>query len=586
MNEEELLKTPSGKVWKRIGTEKKVGMLIPLFSVYSKKSIGIGDFYDLKTLIKLCKLSGHSILQLLPMNEVGANHCPYDCISSFAIEPSYISIELLPEEIKKEFSHDIETLKKQFPAGRKRVDYRIKEEKISLFKKIFNKWKNLENFNSFIEENKYWIYDFAFFKILKAIHSGKPWYYWENQYKIREKTSMDIIKEKYSNEILFEIWLQYLLYKQFKEVKEYANSVKVFIMGDMPILPSRDSADVWAHQEFFNLELCAGAPPDMYCAKGQRWGMPTYKWDTIEKNNYKYIIEKLRYAENFYDIIRIDHVVGLFRIWSIPYFEPIENQGLNGFFDPPDENLWEEHGRKILSAMIENTNMLLAGEDLGIIPPFCPKVLKEFGIPGYDIQRWTKDWNNTVNFLKPNEYRFCSISTLSTHDTTNWAAWWENEAGTVDEELFKRLCKENGLEYEKTKSILFNISLSKHGRLRWNGEISSPEKLAKILGKKEEEIKNIIKIYKETFGEKEKLWEIFGLKGEMKEKAEKKVIGAALKMVMKANSIFCIQFLIDYLLYAGILTGDPYQYRINTPGTVSENNWSLVLPVSLEELME
>src|SRR3989338_2636598 len=143
----------------------------------------------------------------------------------------------------------------------------------------------------------------------------------------------------------------------------------------------------------------------MYCAKGQRWGMPTYNWEAIAGDGYRYLKEKLKYAENFYDILRLDHVVGLFRIWSTPYDEPAENKGLNGFFDPRDENMWGEHGRRILSVMLNSTDMLLSAEDLGIIPKTCPKTLEELGIPGNDVERWTKDWNVKHDFLGPEDYR-------------------------------------------------------------------------------------------------------------------------------------------------------------------------------------
>ena len=129
------------------------------------------------------------------------------------------------------------------------------------------------------------------------------------------------------------------------------------------MLVSRDSADVWAHPDFFKLEFAAGAPVDMYCAKGQRWGMPTHNWDRIRSDNFTYVKEKLKVAENFYDILRIDHVVGLFRIWSIPYNEPQETQGLNGFFDPGDENAWGPHGRDLLSILQKSSSLSLCAED-------------------------------------------------------------------------------------------------------------------------------------------------------------------------------------------------------------------------------
>lgn len=300
-----------------------------------------------------------------------------------------------------------------------------------------------------------------------------------------------------------------------------------------------------------------------------------------------FLKEKLRYAENFYDILRIDHVVGIFRIWSIPYDALRENQGLNGSFDPPDEKRWKEHGKNILSVMLENTKMLLCAEDLGVIPKVCTETLKELGISGNEVQRWVKDYKVKHDFLKPKGYRALSVAMLSTHDTTNWPAWWENEAGTVDEALFMRKCSDHrNIGFERVKDKLFDSACSKNGRLRWLDSINSVEKLVGILGKKKEELADFIDMYKNTFQEKEKLWKQLKLKGTMREKADAEILRAALKITLDSQAIFCIQLITDWLYLTDIFKGDPYQYRINTPGTISNRNWFLVMPISLEELLK
>jgi 4-alpha-glucanotransferase len=313
--------------------------------------------------------------------------------------------------------------------------------------------------------------------------------------------------------------------------------------------------------------------------------MPTYHWGNIAQDGYRYLREKLRYASNFYDILRVDHVVGLFRIWSIPSSEPIENQGLNGFFDPTDEGLWEDHGKRILAAMLDSSEMLLCAEDLGTVPPVCRKVLTEYGIPGNDVQRWTKDWDVKHDFLDPHEYRAVSVSMLSTHDSTNWPAWWENEAGTVDEDLFRRKCNEHGIDFNSVKAELFNDQLSRHGRLRWKETVSSPETLTTILQKPPDEIWDILHLYKNSFQEKEKLWKHLGFSGEIKEKANREMVRRVLEVTLKARSVYCINLLTDWLFLTDTFKGDPYQYRINTPGVIGTRNWSLVLPLSLEDLL-
>lgn len=563
------------------------GVLVPLFSVYSKNSLGIGELGDIKLLIDWCNITGKSILQLLPMNEVGSTFCPYDSVSSFALEPAYISLYLISDIEKKSIKEKIQEIKERFPIGKPYVNYGIKKEKISVLWDMFIETDSNKSagFREFIEENTYWLLDFALYKTLKNYHEGKAWYDWQDCYRNRDRAELENFRNKYKREITFEMWIQWQLYTQFSEVKKYAESKKVFIKGDLPILVSKDSADVWAHTEFFKLEFAAGAPPDMYCAKGQRWGMPTYNWEKIEADGYTYLKEKLKYAEKFYNMLRIDHVVGFFRIWSIPFDEPDENKGLHGFFDPSDESVWEEHGRNILSVIINNTKIFLCAEDLGIIPRSCPDTLQELGIPGNDVERWVKDWNIRHDFLEPQEYRILSVAMLSTHDTTNWPAWWENEAGTVDEALFMRKCGEHGIDFADVNAKLFDSAFSRHGRLRWLNSVTSFEILADILGKGKEEIGDFINMYENTYQEKEKLWKHLKLKGSMREKCDSEIVKAVLRITLGSQSLLCIELIIDWLSIVDIMKGDPYQYRINTPGTVSPLNWSLTIPVSLEELL-
>ena len=572
-----------------MGLRRRAGFLAPLFSVYSRESIGIGDFADLKLLIDWAHQTGNSIVQLLPMNELGSLFCPYDSLSSFALEPMYVSLRDIPYSKK---DHDIEAeikqLERVFLCPRDRVDYRIKKEKIRLLWAIYLRWNHSDSaaFKKFKDENAYWLEPFALYKVLKDYHRDSAWEEWEEKYLYRQAPALENFRIEHEKEMNFQMWVQWQLALQFKEVKAYAKSKKVLLKGDLPMHVSRDSADVWQHPEFFKLEFAAGAPPDMYCAKGQRWGMPTYNWERIAVDDNRYLKEKLKFAQNFYDILRIDHVVGLFRIWSIPYHEPMENKGLNGFFDPQDEKLWGEHGRKILSTMLANTGMLLCAEDLGVIPKVCTDTLRELGIPGNDVQRWVKDWKIRHDFLAPREYRSLSVAMLSTHDTTNWPAWWENEAGTVDEGLFMRKCQERGIDFLRVKDQLFDPILSCHNRLRWQNNIDSVDKLVWILGKRREEVGDFIEIYENTYREKEKLWEHLGLAGQMREKSDSKILRRALRITLESSAAFCINTIIDWLYLADVFKGDPYQYRINTPGTITENNWSLTIPLSLEELLK
>lgn len=582
-----LLGLESGDKWGRLGTDTRSGMVVPLFSVFSKNSCGIGDFDDLKLLVDLCGKTGASILQLLPMNEVGSAFCPYDSVSAFALEPSYISLRRLKPG-SAAVNAKIAKLSGQFPlAGKTHIDYRVRMGKLALLWEIFNGFNDAGEDESgrFFEENSYWLEDFALFKVIKAYNSGKPWWEWEAGLRERDQAALKSFHDGHAQEVIFQKWLQWQLFRQFRDAKGYADSKKVLIKGDLPILVSRDSADVWAHKELFKLQFDAGAPPDMYCAKGQRWGTPTYDWERIFAEGGAYLKAKLRYAENFYELLRIDHVVGLFRIWSIPQDEPRENYGLNGFYDPGDESKWEEHGRRILSFILRNSRLFLCAEDLGTVPHQCTKVLAELGIPGNDVQRWTKDWINQHDFLPPGEYRFLSATMLSTHDTTNWPAWWQYEAGTVDEGLFRRLCSRQGIDFETVAPRLFDPARSVHGRLRWRESVGSADVLAEMLGRRKDELWSFVELYLNTFQEKEKLWNSLGMAGTMREQSDAALVQAVTRRTLESRSVFFLNLLNDWLYLKDLLPGDPYLYRINLPGTVNEKNWSLLVPVPLEVLL-
>jgi len=311
-------------------SRKKSGILIPLLSIYSKNSFGAGDLADLKKAIDWARDAGNSIIQLLPMNDMGGLFCPYDALCAFALEPLYISLSDLSLPKDRSLKRQIEALRKNLSIDKKYVNYSIKKEKLRILREIFllDASADAESFSRFRSDNVYWLPDYALFKALKSKFADSAWYDWPVEFRDRDKDALEDFRKAHTQEIDFEEWIQWQLFEQFKQVKEHAGRKKVFLKGDLPILVSRDSSDVWSHQGFFKLEFASGAPADMYCAKGQRWGMPTYNWGKIADDGYNYLKEKLKFAENFYDIIRIDHVVGLFRIWSIPYHEPFENQGL------------------------------------------------------------------------------------------------------------------------------------------------------------------------------------------------------------------------------------------------------------------
>ncbi len=572
--------------WEKIGIKRRAGVLVPLFSIYSKNSTGIGDFFDLKILVDWCKKCGLSIIQLLPLNDTGYKFTPYDCISTFAIEPAYINLYKLNAQNLEKFLPEIEKLKEKFIL-KERVNYEIKKEKLKILWEIFKIQKEIcKEYETYVDKNAFWINDYAIFTVLKEKNNQSAWEQWEIRYKEKDEEQLGKFQEENFDRINFFRWLQWQAYLQLKEIKEYANKNGVFILGDIPFLVSRDSADVWANRKYFKLNLASGAPPDMYFAKGQRWGMPPYNWEEIEKENFVYLKEKLKYTENFYDMFRIDHFVGLFRIWTIELSEPENTFGLNGKFDPEDEKKWEKNGQKILNAMLYVSDMLPCAEDLGVVPQCSFDTLKKFSIPGIDVQRWMRDWGKTYEFKKESEYRENSVSVISSHDMTLLICWWEEEAGKVDKALVEKLCNEYNFSYKEILEKLFEVKDLKAKRLRWKSEINSPEKVLETLKKTRDEVWMFYDLHRETFDEKEKFLKYLENENLDKEKATKEFVRTALIKCMKAKSIFSIQNIFDFLSLGDYFNNtDKWDLRINTPGIISDKNWNLLLPLSLEELL-
>jgi len=583
------LSSRCGKIWGKVVARRRAGVTTPLFSLYSKQSIGIGEAPDLKLLIDWCKKTGLSIIQLLPLNDVGFDFRPYDAQSSMALDPMYLSMEELADCDLQDFSKEIKALREAFPSGKGRVHYGIKKAKLGLLDKIFASPASLKNgkkFSAFLKANKSWLEDYAIFKTLKDEFQMSGWMDWSEELRIKQPKAVAAFAKKNKEKILFYKWLQWQLFEQFRSVKQYAAKRGVLLMGDMPFLVSRDSADVWAHQEYFRLDLSSGAPPDLYFAQGQRWGMPPYNWEAIAADDYQYLRRKMKCAEELFDLYRIDHFVGMFRLWTISLSESPEHAGMHGSFDPQDDRLWKEHGQRILEVLLKSAKMLPCAEDLGVVPKCSYEILEEYKIPGSDVQRWVRNWGKDYRFKDGDIYRENSMAMLSTHDTSAFCAWWEYEAGTVDEWFFRKKCEERGIPFDHFKERLFDLHHSRYGRLRWRHEVENAEKLLAILGKSHDEAWHLVDAYKSSFEERKFYWQHVGMTGPLEHQASPEFVRKALESVNRTRSIFSLQILQDWLSLGEFKGRDSWEYRINVPGSMKDENWSVVAPFSLENLQK
>lgn len=420
---EELLACPTAKQWKYIGIRQHHGICVPLFSLHSEKSCGIGEFPDLLPLISWCKTLGLDVLQLLPLNDTGPNSSPYSALSAFALNPLHLGLAHLPGltehprlvSMLNEIQHCNHT---------ERVEYtKVFDLREHFLKDYFQLTSSVlltsPEYIKFCEDNL-WLKGYALFKALKIQCHWQSWSLWSEEIRECSTGQYSLLSTKLETDISYHSLLQFLCFQQMKEVKRHADSLGIFIKGDIPILIDHESADLWLNRSLFNTQLTAGAPPDAYSADGQNWKFPLYNWEEMEHQGYTWWKDRLRYASHFYHIFRIDHVVGFFRIWGIP----IDAQATEGSFFPSDPDEALKQGVKLLTMMIEASDMLPIGEDLGTVPPEVRQELKNLGICGTRVMRWERDWEGDLHFITPENYPPLSITTVSTHDSSTLQLWW------------------------------------------------------------------------------------------------------------------------------------------------------------------
>ncbi len=408
--------------WERIGVKKRFGICAPLFSLRTLRDAGVGDIGDLYPLVDWCRRIGASVIQLLPINDMGLDSVPYSALSAFALDPIYIALDRVDEIASApDLCERLARLSTTLNQGA-RIDYlQVRREKGALLEEAFRRADGppLRAALAEFRDSNSWLDDYLIYRTIKEHREYRSWEDWGEEFSSGEARNR--FAREHDERLTFHLYEQWLLDRQLSEARGYANANGILLKGDIPILVSRDSADVWLNPAYFNLQTTAGAPPDMYAEEGQNWGFPTYRWDVLAGQDYSWWRARLEVAQRYFDLYRIDHVVGFFRIWTIPLSE---TTGVNGRYEPQEEWAWGDHGRRLLSMMLESSTMLPLAEDLGTIPPVCRETLRELGICGFKVQRWEKRWHEDHSFIQPSDYDPLSLATLSTHDSETLAGWW------------------------------------------------------------------------------------------------------------------------------------------------------------------
>ena len=318
------------------------GTLVPVFSLRSRESFGVGDFGDLKKMIDWVAKTKQRVLQILPINDTTITHTwtdsyPYSCISIFALHPQYADLNQLPKIADKALADEMEQLRQELNAL-PQIDYeRVNDAKVRYLRAIYEQEGKdtlaSKEFKQFFKETEQWLVPYAQYCFLRDTNGTADFLKWEGHTSWNEddRAALSNGRTKAYRDVAFYYFVQFILSEQMKAAHEYARANHVILKGDIPIGVNRFGCDVWSEPRYFNLNGQAGAPPDDFSVNGQNWGFPTYNWDEMIADGCQWWVRRFQNMQQYFDAYRIDHVLGFFRIWEIP---ATAVHGLLGHFSP------------------------------------------------------------------------------------------------------------------------------------------------------------------------------------------------------------------------------------------------------------
>jgi 4-alpha-glucanotransferase len=587
------------------------GVILPVSSLRSRKSFGIGEFSDLPLLGAWCAKTGFRFIQILPMNDTGTQSSPYSALSAFALHPVYIRLQELPE-------FDPELLP-QLDAERTRLEalqripfpevVTIKEQFLrTIFSRHHTEIQSSQEIARWIDSNP-WIVSYAEFRSQKK-------------------------------DLLFYAWVQFRAEEQFVQAARNLDRMGICLKGDLPILMSEHSADVWAFPHFFRKELRAGAPPDMFSETGQNWGFPIYNWETLEKEGYQWWKDRLKRADLFYHAYRIDHVLGFFRIWAIP---EKEISGVLGFYVPSSflqrEELqsrgmdtgrirWlsEPHirGEEIRSfandipwdalngifQQIGQEDLYLFRSEIGErgieerIPegPTREKILRLYRnrffleTPFGYAPAWYRDSARALEVLRPEEKQVLQelVSRYYRDSESLWEQTGQTLLGFMKETTGMLPCAEDlGVVPDCVPRVLEKLQILGLRIPRWTrrykepGEPFIPPREYPPLTVCASSVHDTttLRQWWEEEAEREAFWAALGKKGPAPASYTPETAEQVLEGLLETSSLLAMFQFQDLLaLSPDYRVKDPADERINIPGSVTDRNWTYRLPFTLEEL--
>jgi 4-alpha-glucanotransferase len=427
---------------------RQSGIAVPLFSLVSGQGWGIGEFADLAEFAAWMGEAGQSVLQVLPTNEMPPiESSPYSAMTAMALDPIYLSLSEVPDfagiggelALQGAERSEIERLRR-LP----RIEYAsVRRLKDRWLRRSFDRFLRVEvargtpramRFDAYVRNESWWLEEYALFRSLHASHDDRPWMKWPGPLASADAAAVRQARAALHHEITYCSYLQWLAAEQWAEAKRRAWPVRVF--GDLPFMISADSPDVWARQQEFRFDATVGVPPDAFSETGQDWGLPPWRADVMRAGDFRWMRARARRYADLYDGYRIDHLVGLFRM----YVRPID-KSQPAFFDPADEAAQIELGEtlvRILRGASGHPDVI--AEDLGSVPPFVRESMARLDLPGLKVLRWERHRDREGQPpIDPAEFPERSVATTGTHDIEPLAATPEGASAGQRTAILKAL---------------------------------------------------------------------------------------------------------------------------------------------------
>jgi len=404
-------------------TRRSSGILLHPTSLPSP--CGIGDLgAEARAFIDFLHDAGQTLWQTLPVGPTGYGNSPYQSLSAFAGNTLLIDPRALVDEGL------LETGDLQLPAlSSTNLDF----EAARLFKSksLDRAFRNLKSdrlqsivsqFEEFCVRTAWWLNDYALFRALKAAQDDREWTAWDRELAFREPRALQHAREQLADEVHAQKFFQFLFFRQWIALRGYARERNVKVVGDLPIFVAHDSADVWAHREYFKLDkdgrptVVAGVPPDYFSETGQLWGNPLYDWERLRADNFQWWIDRVRWSLELFDLVRVDHFRGFAACWEIPATDVTAQNG--EWVDTP--------GRELFATLKKTLGDLpIIAENLGVITPEVESLGEEFGFPGMRVLQFAFGGDATNDHLPHNHTRETVVYT-GTHDNDTTIGWWES----------------------------------------------------------------------------------------------------------------------------------------------------------------